>query len=316
MTDPGHLDFDTLDTVSTEVPVVVVNKSGHIVYGNRKSFELAQVTDGTPNPVGGSYQRDPEGHVTGVGYEIPAVVRLVSVVNHSTSEQYAEMTKKALQILADAGYTTVTDLGLGLPLPTQEQHIEILRQASEAPDALLRIQGYVVTNLLNQIPKLQEQNSDWFKVLGLKIWSDGSVQGHTAAMKKDYKDIQTKGALNFSQEQLTSIVMSARKQKIQVAIHANGDQAIEDTLIAFEAAQKAYPSDDPRFRIEHASIVDPEQWKQSFREKELGSIEVGKFADFVILSQNPKKTDPDKIKDIQIVERWLNGKKKKTTNDI
>ena len=47
---------------------------------------------------------------------------------------------------------------------------------------------------------------------------------------------------------------------------------------------------------------------QSFREKELGSIEPGKFADFVVLDQNPKKIDVNKIKDIKVVGRWLNGK--------
>lgn len=409
MSDPGQLNFATLDAISTAVPIVVVNKSGHIVYGNHKAFQLAKVTDETSNPLGGSYQRDKEGNLTGVGYEVPAVGTLISAVLKIGPEQFAKMTRDAMKVFADAGYTTLTDLALGLPMPTPEDHIKILRDASNAPDALLRIQGYVVTNLLDKIPELQKQNNDKFKVLGLKIWADGSIQGYTAAMKEDYKNSNTKGTLNFSQDQLTEMVVKARKQGIQVAIHANGDQAIEDTLIAFEKAQKAYPSNDPRFRIEHASIVDPDQWKrvaqvkatpsftehhvyywgdvfqdkilgdpradwldaaktakdlglkfsfnddslaaanpllfiqvaatrktdegtvlnareqisiedaikgvtlypawQSFREKELGSIEPGKFADFVVLDKNPKKTDVNKIKDIKVVGRWLNGKK-------
>lgn len=409
MKDPGHLNFETLDAISKDVPIVVVNKSGHIAYGNHKAFELAKITDETPKPVGGSYQKDKNGHLTGVGYEVPAVGRLVEAVNPLTPEEYPKIAKAALKTFADAGYTTVTDLALGLPLPTQEKNIQLLREIANTPNATMRLQGYVVTNLLDKIPELKRQNNDMFKVLGLKIWADGSIQGYTAAMKQDYENTHTKGTLNFSQEQLTDLVLKARQKGIQVAVHANGDQAIEDTLAAFEKAQGAYPSDDPRFRIEHASIVDPDQWKrvakvkatpsftehhvyywgdvfqdkilgnpradwldaaktakdlglkfsfnddtlgparpllfiqvavtrktddgrvlnseqrisiddaikgvtlypawQSFREKELGSIETGKFADFVVLDQNPKKADVNKIKDIKVLERWLNGKR-------
>lgn len=410
MTDPGELNFVTLDAISTEVPLVVVNKSGHIVYGNHKAFALAKITDETPKPVGGSYEKDSQGHLTGVGYEVPAVGRLVAAVNKMTPDQYPAMTKEALKVFAEAGYTTVTDLALGLPLPTQEDHIKLLRDVANAPDATVRVQGYVVTNLLDKIPEWQKQNNEMFKILGLKIWADGSIQGYTAAMKQNYENSTTKGNLNFSQDQLTEFIMKARKLGIQVAVHANGDQAVEETLVAFEKAQKAYPSDDPRFRLEHASIVDPDQWKrvakvkatpsftephlyywgdvfqdsilgspradwldaantarelgikfsfnddtlaparpllfiqvavtrktdegrvlnphekinideaikgvtlypawQSFREKELGSIEPGKFADFVVLDQNPKKVDVNKIKDIKVVGRWVNGKRK------
>jgi len=408
MTDPGHLNFETLDAISTEVPIVVVNKSGHIAYGNHKAFEVANINDATPKPVGGSYQKDKEGHLTGLGYEVPAVGQLISAVNKISPDQYPKMTRDALKVYAAAGYTTVTDLGLGLPLPTQDAHIKLMSDVSNAPDAIMRVQGFLVTNLLDKIPALRKQNNAMFQVLGLKIWADGSIQGYTAAMKQNYKDSDTKGTLNFSQKQLTEIVMNARKQGIQVAVHANGDQAIEDTITAFEKAQEAYPSNDPRFRIEHATVTDPDQWKriakvkatpsftehhlyywgdafqdkilgnpraewldaaktakdlglkfsfnddslapaqpllfiqvaatrktddgrelnpqqkisiddaikgvtlypawQSFREKELGSIEPGKFADFVVLDQNPKKVDVNKIKDIKVVGRWLNGK--------
>lgn len=409
MTDPGQLNFQTLDAVSTEVPIVVVNKSGHIAYGNHKAFEIANITDETPKPVGGSYQKDKNDHLTGVGYEVPAVGRMILAVNKIKPEEYLQMTRNAMKVFADAGYTTLTDLALGLPLPTQEDHIKIMRDLANEPHPVVRLQGYVVTNLLDKITEWQKQNNAMFKILGLKIWADGSIQGYTAAMKQDYKDSKTKGALNFNQQQLTDMVMKARKEGIQVAIHANGDQAIEDTLNAFEKAQEVYPSNDPRFRIEHASIVEPEQWKriqkvkatpsftephvyywgdvfqdkilgnpradwldaaktakdlglkfsfnddtlapakplefiqiaatrktddgrvlnpeekisiddaikgvtlypawQSFREKELGSIETGKFADFVILEENPRKTDINHIKDIKILGRWLNGKR-------
>lgn len=43
-------------------------------------------------------------------------------------------------------------------------------------------------------------------------------------------------------------------------------------------------------------------------EKEVGSLEIGKLADFVVLESNPLKIDPKKIKDIKIVATVMNGK--------
>lgn len=45
----------------------------------------------------------------------------------------------------------------------------------------------------------------------------------------------------------------------------------------------------------------------SFEENIKGSITTGKYADFVVLGQNPGETDPDKIKEIQIVRTVVGG---------
>ncbi len=47
---------------------------------------------------------------------------------------------------------------------------------------------------------------------------------------------------------------------------------------------------------------------QNFEEKERGSIEVGKWADLVILSENIAKVDPMSIKDIKVLETIAEGK--------
>ena len=48
---------------------------------------------------------------------------------------------------------------------------------------------------------------------------------------------------------------------------------------------------------------------QLFREKEIGSLEVGKYADLVILSTNPYKVDPMKLDtDVQVVETYIGGR--------
>ena len=46
----------------------------------------------------------------------------------------------------------------------------------------------------------------------------------------------------------------------------------------------------------------------TFDEKERGSLEVGKAADMVILSDNPYELEPDMLKDIKVEELILSGK--------
>jgi predicted amidohydrolase YtcJ len=47
---------------------------------------------------------------------------------------------------------------------------------------------------------------------------------------------------------------------------------------------------------------------QIMLDDKVGSLEVGKLADFVILEQNPRKTDPLKIRHIKVKETWIDGK--------
>ena len=42
---------------------------------------------------------------------------------------------------------------------------------------------------------------------------------------------------------------------------------------------------------------------------EIGSLEVGKLADFVILAQNPREVAADQIDDIEVEQTWMDGKR-------
>ncbi len=54
----------------------------------------------------------------------------------------------------------------------------------------------------------------------------------------------------------------------------------------------------------------------SFDEKSLGSIEVGKYADLVILSENPLKVSPKFLKKVRVIATMINGKFVYTSKDF
>jgi predicted amidohydrolase YtcJ len=44
-------------------------------------------------------------------------------------------------------------------------------------------------------------------------------------------------------------------------------------------------------------------------EDKVGSLEVGKYADLVILSHNPRKIEPEKLDEINVIETYSEGRR-------
>jgi len=65
-----------------------------------------------------------------------------------------------------------------------------------------------------------------------------------------------------------------------------------------------------RISVETAirAVTSEAAW-QLFSEHEVGSLEAGKLADFVILEKDPRAVEVDKIKDIRVLETWMDGAK-------
>ena len=63
--DNRRLNVRDLDQVSTEHPVAVHHRGGHTSFYNNKALALAAITKNTPNPPGGTYDRDAGGELNG-----------------------------------------------------------------------------------------------------------------------------------------------------------------------------------------------------------------------------------------------------------
>jgi predicted amidohydrolase YtcJ len=48
---------------------------------------------------------------------------------------------------------------------------------------------------------------------------------------------------------------------------------------------------------------------EMFSDDKIGSLEVGKQADLVVLEKNPRATSVDEIRNIKVKETWIDGKR-------
>lgn len=231
-----------LDSVSTDHPVWITHTSGHLGVGNTRAFAVAGVTKDTPQPKGGhiDYDRglieESQGIVT---RHMPGV----------TPRQLTEAMRWADRYYVARGVTTTVVAGAG------RERYEAVRKASESGDIKLRVNWMLTGNKPEKLTGTERVH-----VVGVKFWHDGSIQGFTGylgapysqqpAGKQDYR-----GYPSRTREELTNAVRLWHDAGFQVAVHGNGDAAIDDILHAYRAIGSA----GRRHRIEHCQTAREDQ---------------------------------------------------------
>jgi predicted amidohydrolase YtcJ len=104
---------------------------------------------------------------------------------------------------------------------------------------------------------------DMLRIGPVKIFTDGSAGGKTAAMSSPYAGEEpTTGIFCLSDSEMDDMTMDIHAKGYQLAVHAIGDAAIEQTLRAMEKALHRYPDPDRRHRIEHCGFNTPDQMRR------------------------------------------------------
>ena len=99
---------------------------------------------------------------------------------------------------------------------------------------------------------------EWVRIGAVKQYADGSISERTARLSEPYDGRPGDyGLLVGSKEELYENGRKAHAAGWQLATHANGDVAIDEVLSVYERLQTEIPRRDPRFRIEHCTLVTP-----------------------------------------------------------
>lgn len=255
--DEPCLTADDLDTVSKNKSVIVMNMSGHIAYANHKALEMMGYNDQSDQP--GVVRKN--GKLTGELQELSAMAPLLPKLFVS-EERLTKGVQAFAEVAHRKGVTTATDLGLGL-IPGSWK---ALLNATHISDFPIKISSYMMHQVCQSLGgvdafyKAKESENDKLKLNGVKIVSDGSIQGYTAYMLWPYYyDRAEEGLKNIELDAGVKLLQELVQHGIQVAIHTNGDAAIEGVLDCIEHVMRFTPDRDPRFRLEHCQTVNEKQ---------------------------------------------------------
>jgi predicted amidohydrolase YtcJ len=249
-----------LDQLAPENPFFMQESNGHIAYANSKAFAAAGITRDTADPKGARFIRDSNGNLNGRMEEMAAQQMFLGAMPAPTAQDMIERVHRLLTHASSVGCTMLHDCGIGIMSGTQDlQLLDAVLGDGKAP---VRYRGMLVSTEMDSWEKMgikPGRGNDLFRVDGIKAWADGSNQAQTGYQRENYLGSDKRGALNFSLDQVTSVISRANSGGWQVGVHANGDAAIDMVLDAYEAVLKDTPQSKLRHRIEHCSVLHTDQ---------------------------------------------------------
>ncbi len=244
---------DKLDELFPNIPVSITRIDGHALLANQTAIDLAGVTINTPFSGGEILQK--EGKLTGVFIDNPMELIEIKIPKPSKKEQIKAL-KDAEKICIDLGLTTVDDAGLS------REVIELIDSLQQAGELKIRIYA-MVSNTPKDVNYYLNKGivkTDRLNVRSIKVYGDGALGSRGAAMKKPYSDKHNHfGALLATPEDFMNISKQIAASDYQMNSHAIGDSANYLLLKTHKDVLKG--KTDRRWRIEHAQIIDKEDFK-------------------------------------------------------
>ena len=255
-----------LDRASTDHLLFARHTSGHMCVVNSRVLELLGINRTTLDPSGGHIDRDEQGEPTGLLQE-NAVALVTDQFYPYSTEEIVEALGAANKVYLSEGITSHTEAGVGylsdLELlayqqAVQEGQLTIRSNLMVSAESLFTTKGAEGEAFFGLSQGLRTGWGDeWLRIGPIKMFSDGSLIGRTAAMTQGYAtDPDNTGFFATPEETLRDWIFRGHHSGWQLATHAIGDRAVSFILDCYEEANFAQPRPDHRHRIEHCGVID------------------------------------------------------------
>ncbi|GGG97767.1 lipoprotein [Polaribacter pacificus] len=278
--------IEYLDKIAPDNPVLFFSQSLHNYWANTKAFELVGVDVNTPNPSAHSYYgKDNNGNLNGEIIEQEAVKPFFDVLKNEvlTTKKLGAAASKVMLDYAKNGNTTIVSAGITIE---DSKPLLLFKHLSNNHPQLLgnvlatvglfptrkqypRHFMYMRHDMSHLMPERKQKVNDFYDIIGVKHWYDGSPYTGSMYLNEPYLNtdltslkmhipVESRGQALVKIDSLKNFIRSYHTKGWQIAIHTQGDAAINEVITVFEELSTELDFSTSRHRLEHCLLLPKE----------------------------------------------------------
>lgn len=240
-----------LDAIAPNNPVVLDRKDGHSTWINSAAMRAINLTRNTPDPAGGKIERDANGEPTGLLRE--------NAMDLLKDKRGFYATNISEDALLDAIRTTHH---FGITGIYNVEGAAALRAFQH-----LHARGKLTLRVMHTLPAENLEHAlaiglrgnfgdEFLRIVGVKIFADGSLGSQTAWMLEPFVGSDNCGIPTTPIAEIERLARAAAEAEMMVCTHAIGDRANREVLNVYEKLRRA--GFTAPLRIEHAQHLHPD----------------------------------------------------------
>jgi hypothetical protein len=245
----------SLDSIAPDNPVLLQVMWGHGIVTNLKGLQAAGLSDGVKDPVGGWYERNSDGNISGVQQNAEEPFRIA--INVSYPEAIIRPMEEFSQEQLRGGITSTLLMATGfthslvtstLQHANIPQRLRIVAWPRSTPDGRQTFEW----------PLAKTQPTPTSTISGIKYVIDGTpFEGNSLRSKPYHHRGNGNGRLNYPLDTLRQIIREALDTKRQLLMHITGDSSFGIVLNLIRESGTAAQWQPLRVRIEHNDVGNP-----------------------------------------------------------
>ncbi|HAJ03418.1 MULTISPECIES: amidohydrolase [unclassified Brevundimonas] len=252
-----------LDAAAPGRIVLLGRADGHAVVASSAALAAAGIDADTVAPAGGEILKDENGQPTGLLVDA-AEALVAGLIPPPTEATRREMYRAGFAVYARYGWTGIHFMSA----PWGD--VPLLETMAGEGEASIRVYNSVTPDGAEALFASGPRSVADGRVItrAVKMYADGALGSRGAALFEPYADRpDTTGLMQIDGAAAVPVYEAALRSGIQIATHAIGDRGNASVADWYAEALEAVPAserpngEDVRWRIEHAQILRPEDYR-------------------------------------------------------